>query len=205
MIVNSSFFLRKDRFIPDAVSSPTINTLTPTLTSSFNTFIDETEKELLINLLGVVQTNELLNQFETNGDWKETAEQKWKDLVDGSGEWVGMRLGTKSLIADYVFAKWLQASYTPNTSTGVQLLKAENAERVSSNPLIADAWNSFVFWCGGYTSNVNIWHFVTPTAISFYGSSQSNRMTLYGYMSANTDLYNTGFFNQNQITNAYGL
>ena len=84
MIIDISYFLKKDVFIPNAVVQPSIGSNTPTSIIQLQAEIDEKEYEFILSFLGYEQTEELFNQFEADGTWKVSALLKWKNLVDGT-------------------------------------------------------------------------------------------------------------------------
>lgn len=216
MIIDTSYFLTKSVFIPNAVSQPSIGGNTPTSIVQLQQEIDEKEAKLLIQSLGYEQYAELMDQFEADGSWKLTALDKWKELVDGvtydDKRWNGLRytFGTKkiSLIANYVFFYYLSSDSSTYTSTGVQVPNAENSDRQTPNNKQADAWNEFVRMyngsgsCRTMPSFFNNWNGI---GMRWIGSDNSNEVSLYNYLSAHTDLYDLSFFKRETIINAWNL
>ena len=206
MIINSSYFQSKETYIPNVVAQPSIGSNTPTAASQLQMEIDGREYELLVSFLGSEQTDELLAQFETNGDWKPTALQKWKNLVDGvtyaSGtkKWNGLRytIGTKkiSLIADYVFFHYLGADYKTYNTPGIQIAKSENAINQTPNASQAKAWNRFAMRYGyNNIGHVDYGFFRNWNGQGLrWGALNSNEITLYRFMTDNSDDYDTSFF-----------
>lgn len=206
MIINGSYFKSKETYISNAVAQPSIGSNTPSAAAQLQMEIDGREYELLVSFLGTEKADELLAQFETNGNWKPAALQKWKDLVDGvtyaSGtkKWNGLRytIGTKkiSLIADYVFFHYLGDDYKQYNTTGNQIAKAENAVSQMPNVAQAKAWNRFA---ARYGYN-NIGHLDYSFFSNLngqglrWGALNSNDITLYRFMSDNSDVYDTSFF-----------
>ena len=115
MIINAQYFQTKELYIPNSVAQPSIGSVSPSATTQLNEEIESIEQSLLLDILGYEQLQELNAQFETNGDWKAGALQKWIDLVDGKEDWKGLRysIGTKkiSLIAYYVFFYYLEMDF----------------------------------------------------------------------------------------------
>lgn len=216
MIIDTSYFLTKSVFIPNAVAQPSIGSNTPTAVNQLQEEIDFREDELLLSALGQVQFLELKDQFETSGAWKVSALQKWKDLVDGvvydedSKKWNGLRYttGTKknSLIAFYVFFYYLKSDFQTYSTTGMQIPNAENSERQIPNFKQAEAWNSFVNFWNGKKSNLNpticnVWN---GTAMQ-WNSNNDNQITLYDFLRDNSDVYDTSFFRSYSIINPFNL
>lgn len=216
MIIDTSYFLNKSVFIPNAVKQPSIGGNTPDAVSQLTEEINEKEAKLLIMALGYEQYLELSEQFETNGEWKSDALDKWKELVDGVtyGEkrWNGLRytLGTKkiSLIAYYVFFYYLGEDFTSYTTTGVQSPDAENSTKQTPNHKQAGAWNTFVKMYNGsklcstqpsYFSNWN------GHGIQWRGNTDANEVDLYEFLSNNSETYDTSFFQRQNVINAMNL
>lgn len=216
MIINSSYFLSKNVFIPNAVAQPSIGSNTPTAISQLDMEIAFREDEFLLFSLGNAQKTELLDQFETDGTWKATALQKWKDLVDGvvfdDKKWKGLRytIGARkvSLIANYVYFFYLKDDFDTYSTTGVQVAQSENAISQLPNEKQTSAWNNFVnmyngncFGQLGYSFSRN-WN---GTMLQWTGSNDNNEVSLYEFMSAKTDLYDISFFTRKNIINPYNL
>jgi hypothetical protein len=94
-------------------------------------------------------------------------EQKWIDLRDGKSftdlddkqrMWMGFtglygedgsasgEVTHQSLIANYVYVKWLENVTTHSTGLGEAASKAENAERINPSFKIVRAWNEMSEW-----------------------------------------------------------
>lgn len=214
MIIDTSYFLNKQVYIPNAVAQPTVITTVPTNVSQLQQFIDEKEYLLLFNALGNEQYTELLDQFEVGGAWKPDALPKWKDFVDGKGQWKGLRysLGNAkvSLIAYYVYFYYLSEDWTSYTTTGIQMPNAENSTTVMPNDKQAKAWNKFVLMYGGWIGNNLNYHF-SQNWNGIYmqwgrnGLYNDNEYSLYRFMSENQDLYSLAFFTGYSPINAMGL
>ena len=215
MIITTAYFLNKNVFIPNAVVQPSIGSNTPTSINQLQAEIDEREDELLLLFLGQAQKTELYAQFETNGDWKANALQKWKDLVDGADfedkHWNGLRyiVGTKkiSLIAYYVYFWYLKEDFATYSTTGIQVAQSENAISQLPNEKQVSAWNKFVnMYDGGniqqrgYAFSRN-WN---GTMLRWNGGER-NEVSLYDFMSAKSDVYDLRFFNHYDLINSMNL
>lgn len=211
MIINSSYFLNKSVFIPNAVVQPSIGSNTPTSINQLNEEIDQKEYELILSWLGYEQTKDLFDQFEVNGDWKPTALQKWKDFVDGKEDWRGLRYsaGTKkiSVIAFYVFFYYLKNDFVQYSTTGIQSPVSENSISQLPNEKQTQAWNTFVNMTEGdliadrnYSFSRN-WNGLMLR----WTGNEKNEASVYAFLSKNTDVYDLSFFNHNTIINPYNL
>lgn len=215
MIIDTTYFLNKSVFIPNAVVQPSIGSNTPTAAIQLQQEIDEKENELLLSCLGYEQTKELLSQFEVNGAWKVSALQKWKDLVDGlefdGKKWNGLRytIGTKkiSLIAFYVFFYYLKEDYSTYSTTGIQVAKSENAVSQLPNEKQASAWNKFVNMYNGNNLATRNYNFSSNWngKMLRWNNGERNEVSLYDFLSAKSDVYDLSFFNHYGIINSMNL
>ena len=216
MIIDNSYFLNKSVYIPNAVANPSIQGNTPNPSTQLSLMIDLREYELLVSFLGDAQATELQNQFEllpnaTVWTWKASALPKWKDLVDGVGDWKGLRYtygSTKiSLIAYYVYFHYLGDDFSQYTTTGVQVPQAENSIRQQPNNLQVKAWNKFVEMYGNQRfgknySFSNVWN---GLAMQWGVNTNGNQKTLYEFMTENAETYDTSFFIPKSVVNIYNL
>lgn len=215
MIINTSYFLKKDVFIPNAVVQPSIGSITPTSITQLTAEIDEREYEFVLSFLGYEQTEELFSQFESDGTWKETALQKWKDLVDGAvfeeKKWKGLRysIGTQkiSIIAYYVFFYYLKEDYAKYSTTGIQVAQSENAINQMPNEKQASAWNKFVnMYDGGNISDRNYSFSRNWNGLMLrWGNNHKNQVSLIDFIRAKSDVYDTGFITHYGVINSTNL
>jgi len=211
MIIDNSYFQSKQTFIPNVIAQPNMQSNTPSEVNQLQMEIDSREYELLVSFLGVTQTEELLSQFETNGDWKVDALQKWKDLVDGLDDWKGLRytVGAKkvSLIAYYVFYYYLSDIYSTLNTTGVQIAESQNATTVSPTQKQVNAWNNFVEMYNGFCNGTdyrffNNWNGI---ALQWNQNNNGNKTTLYDFMQSKPTDYDSSFFTFQTVINTFGL
>lgn len=197
MIIDTSYFLYYPLYIPNVVTQPSIGSNTPTHKDELMAAIESMEYQLLVNALGVSQYNELKAQFNPDGSWIDTPMQKWKDLVDGKDNWIGLRYTTgnikQSLIANYVYYQFMNNLDAYYSITGLQ--KANDANATAINPAykLVPQWNNFV---AQYQGIINYCY-----CISAEGNSQS----LYGFLSANRELYDITYFSIYNMQNAWGI
>jgi hypothetical protein len=209
MIIDSSYFLTKELFIPNAEAQPSIGGNTPTSKIQLEQVIEEKESELLIKFLGLTQYNELKEQFEVDGSWKPTALQKWKNLVDGKDEWRGLRyeVGGKkySLIAYYVFFYYLSMDFSHYTTTGIQVLQSDNTTKQTPNQTQVRIWMKFLKM---YQSGLN---YGSPTFFqnwnglgAMWNGVNYDGVSLYEFMNKNLE-FGTTFFNYERPINSMNL
>lgn len=204
-IIDHTYFQLPPLAIPNAVQGVSIrnNNELPNNIVRLNAVIDRVEYDMLLNALGYEQYTELMTQFEENGDWKESALQKWKDLVDGKEEWKGLRftIGTNkmSLIAYYVYYRFLAQSETYFTTTGLVSNRGENASKVNPDGHLCNMWNAFVYmYQGGYDCGC-----INLSWLQDY--NEPYEYSLLQYLNANTDTYNNQFFKVYTYKNLLGI
>ena len=211
MIINAQYFQTKELYIPNSVAQPSIGSVSPSATAQLNEEIESIEQSLLLDILGYEQLQELMAQFEENGDWVEDPIQKWVDLVDGVDDWKGLRytIGTKkiSLIAYYVFFYYLGTDFQTYSTTGMQIPRAENS--LYNNPSVKQTtvWNKFIrMYIGdvryGLPVLENNWN---GDFLNFSGKVIGNEVSLYDYLMKNRDLYDTTYFTVKSHINYMGL
>jgi len=211
MIINAQYFQTKELYIPNSVAQPSIGSVLPSATAQLNEEIESIEQSLLLDILGYEQLQELMAQFEENGDWVEDPIQKWVDLVDGVDDWKGLRytIGTKkiSLIAYYVFFYYLGTDFQTYSTTGMQIPRAENS--LYNNPSVKQTtvWNKFIrMYIGdvryGLPVLENNWN---GDFLNFSGKVIGNEVSLYDYLMKNRDLYDTTYFTVKSHINYMGL
>lgn len=211
MIINAQYFQTKELYIPNSVAQPSIGSVLPSATAQLNEEIESIEQSLLLDILGYEQLQELMAQFDEDGEWVEDPIQKWVDLVDGVDDWKGLRytIGTKkiSLIAYYVFFYYLGTDFQTYSTTGMQIPRAENS--LYNNPSVKQTtvWNKFIeMYIGdkrfGLPRVENNWN---GDFLNFSGKVIGNEISLYDYLMKNRDLYDTKFFTIKRRINYMGL
>ena len=216
MIINSSYFQNKSVFIPNSIVNPSLGGNSPDAITQLDMEIAEKEHELLIAFLGQEQTIELLNQFETDGAWKPSALQKWKELVDGvtydNKKWNGLRytIGGKkiSLIAYYVFFHYLKDDFSTYTTTGINVARSENSVTQDPNGKQVNAWNKFISMYGcndRYGTDYSFFSNWNGFGIRWGANRNNNEITLYRFMQDNADDYDSSFFTHFNVINVYNL
>ena len=211
MIINAQYFQTKELYIPNSVAQPSIGSVLPSATAQLNEEIESIEQSLLLDILGYEQLQELMAQFDEDGEWVEDPIQKWVDLVDGVDDWKGLRytIGTKkiSLIAYYVFFYYLGTDFQTYSTTGMQIPRAENS--LYNNPSVKQTtvWNKFIrMYIGdvryGLPVLENNWN---GDFLNFSGKVIGNEVSLYDYLMKNRDLYDTTYFTVKSHINYMGL
>lgn len=202
MIIDTSYFQYQPLRIPNAIPQISIQQNTPSNNDELLAAITNMEYQLLINALGYEQYNELMSQFEVNGDWKVSALQKWKDLIDGKDEWRGVRysVGTykHSLIAYYVYYQFLLNDQVYYTTTGLQRANSENSNTVIPNSQLTRIWNQFVIMYQG-------WYNYCGCSGWVQNDTAGNNLSMLGYMQSRPDDYGVDNFTLYELQNVWGI
>ncbi len=150
--------------------------------NSFNTFKQDSEDEALLMVLGA----ELYDEFKA-GIAVGSPDQKWVDLRDGKN-YVSTEngkaykyTGVKKFLIPYVFALWNHDAAVNKTSMGTALAVAETSEGVSPATLICNAYNE---------------------SSRLVGDECEHKKTLFGFLSANKDVYSNWEFESIGLMNA---
>lgn len=134
-----------DTKIPNAISRNAGEVINGDLTD----IISKNERLLLLGALGETQYNELQTAL---GDF-DNADQKWKDLVNGSGSWIGL----KSILKNYVYCAYLRFMEISVTTTGAGKAKVKNHTVTDYNQKFVERWNEIVNW------NLDLWDYLENT------------------------------------------
>tara|TARA_R110002167_G_scaffold106307_1_gene272802 strand:+ start:1169 stop:2095 length:927 start_codon:yes stop_codon:yes gene_type:complete len=183
-LINSSYFEKGDLYIPN--NDEMNASVGLTVISDLDFYIEEYTRELLINALGIVLYEELqvalLNL--------QAYDQRWIDLVDGvtytnpSGvakRWEGLRGANKqSLVASFVYTKYLRNYNETFATTGVVRNDSKNATNYDATPKYIKAYNKFL---GQYQAD-NL-----PNPITYVNRFGTNGLDWYGSESATVSLY----------------
>ena len=155
---------------------------------SLEIFISRYERDILVRLLGFALYKEFSEQFDVNvstGAWvlKTGADVKWKELLNGKEyvvndelqSWKGLvfvdGVGNlaihQSLIAYYVYKKFIEATEFNHSGVGMTAEQAKNSIRVGSQAKVAQAHNDF---------------YILSFGNSMYGQNDLNYEGLNSYM-----------------------
>jgi len=210
MIIDTSYFSLPPLQIPNAEdNTPNNSGRNYAAKTGLQAFIDRYEDELLFNALGSEQLTELKNQFNVDGTWKDDALQKWKDLVDGTGEWMGLRKTygeyKVSLIAYYVFYHYLKDTESFYATTGIVKPDVANSLSISANVNLVTQWNKFVTMYQGDKCYGNYWESIWFDWQGFYPAYLQNTQSFINYINNNPELYNGSFVSVYGFKNRFGL
>lgn len=195
-----------DLYIPLAKGtiSGTPNTETANSKSYVLELINEVEKEVLLNCLGLDLYNELMVALLDLPN----ANQKWRDLVNGveyDGKiWEGLD-NSNSLLLYAVYYLFIMENSEQLTALGTANSKVENANLTSNSTKASRAFQVFLNkYQKGYLNEP----YVYDNVIDYYGNNDNIRVSLYQYLNDNLLMWdtwkNSGFRFYNQV-NSFGI
>lgn len=108
-----------------------------------NRLINKYEPKVLTDLFGKT----MYAAFKSGIEAAEP-EARWTNLKNGvAGEWMGLANDAKlSLIANYVYCKYLRKENTQNVGIGTVETKGENSRKIAPIDTYVRAWNEMVGW-----------------------------------------------------------
>ena len=186
-IIDNTYFEKGWIFIPNNKDLNASPVGSPSAQSGIDFFIEEYERELLLNSLGVT----LYNELQTALLDLPASDQKWQDLVNGKDyaidgktkRWNGLKgANQQSLIAFYVYCQYLRNDNSTYLTTGIAQNTANNAERSDPSPKFVKAWNRFLEQYQG-----NGYNYGYPTVI--YNRSGMVGLDYYGQGNVESNLF----------------
>jgi len=184
-------------------------------------YILQYEKELMTYALGYAAYKSFNDSFNVDGSLKPGAEQRWKDLIDGKEytnpngdlvKWDGLRytLGSfkYSLIADYVFSKFLNDHSRTFSGTGMVKEGASGATVESSIPRVAESWDTFIDKYQGNSTESGYPRLIQKEGligIDWSSDFDASNITLYRFLSDNDADYSDAKFSFFGRINSFGI
>lgn len=133
-------------FVGD-INIPNIATGQPDA-NAFALFINKYEPQLLSEVLGYTLAKDLLTAFnddETSGIYFDLWNgAEFTDKHGRANKWPGFLTIGWSLIANYIFCKWMEETASYNTGNGEKVTNASNATNALVTTRISNAWNNMV-------------------------------------------------------------
>ena len=223
MIINTRYFVND-------IHIPNIGDNTPIETGNQNRaqwFIDVYEREALIFGLGRQLYEEFISNIEQNplnvnyGNLLAGADVIWERLLNGytytigsrQYYWNGLRYTInnssntvyKSLLAYYVYYRYVENNVSNLTDLGVAAENVKNADLVSPAPKMVFAWREFHKMYGVNTENYNrrfSYPIYYPGELNVYGTGE---VSLYKFLRDNRSDYPTWQFTNLENKNSFGL
>ena len=161
-------------------------------------FIVKYEREALIDLLGYTLYKELKAEIDAA-----SYTTKWNRLVNGHEyeidylgdtylvKWNGLvNSELISLLAYYIYFKYIQFHVTHTSGFGELIQNAENASKVSPSQKMVNAWNRFIELRGNPSDDL-----INPTCYNFLNNFEDDA----------TNGYPKWIFNVKRYTNTFGI
>lgn len=213
MIINSTYFNAPPLLLPNITNNPTVTGNTPSLKNQLDATIERVEFDVLNRALGYEQYNEFTGFLDAGGEIEPTAPQKWKDLLLGKDEWMGLRWqlsvnNKQSLLAYAVYAEMLKNQKQAFTSVGVVVPEAANSVTVNPTETYVTIWNTFVSMYQGNCEHkyLNYWN---PIFFEWNGypyiQGTDDFVSLRQFLANNPSDYDSSFFKFYHIKNSLGL
>tara|TARA_R100000541_G_scaffold20190_2_gene30047 strand:+ start:2742 stop:3374 length:633 start_codon:yes stop_codon:yes gene_type:complete len=199
-----------DLYIPLAKGtiSGTANTETPNSRAYVLELIDEVEKDVLLNALGLDLYNELMAALVD----LPSADQKWRDLVNGveyNGKiWEGLD-NAKSLFLYAVYTLFIMENSDFLTALGVAKSNVENANLTTNTTKVSYAWQKFLTkYQNGCLAEPLIYSDSGSNFIDYYGTNDNIQRSLYQYLNDNLttwDTWDNSKFRLYEQMNSFGI
>jgi hypothetical protein len=203
MIIDKTYFKSGELFIPNIISQDAVPQGQASRSSKMSVFIDKYSREFLLNALGVDLFNELSDILKDN-TLEEVGNEKWKALVKGEDytydgkkyRFDGLEGYEKqSMIAYFVFCKYLRDNDITYTTVGTVRDMAKNSFSVSATPKYVDIWNSFIDMYQGKKFDGEPKIITNPAGligVSYY-SEEGVQRSLYRYLSDKNEIDSGNF------------
>lgn len=202
-IIDSSYFKKGIHFIPNNRDINALPEGTPSSESDIDFFIEKYEPILMSDALSKELYSELVADLDKrpfNAESTEDAAQKWIDLVNGNtyqlnGKtfvWSGLRNDLKdSLIASFVFSKYLENDELLYTTTGVVRVDDKGADNYNPTPKYIKCWNQFINkYQGNYSKHAPrvMVNGFGSVGIDYTGIKENKEVTLLNYIKHQNEL-----------------
>ena len=199
-LIDASYFKKGILYIPNNTDLNVSPVGTPTNETDLDVFINEYERELLLNALGIVLYEELLVAISDIN----SADAKWVNLINGvtytnsngiKKRWDGL-LGyqKQSVIAFFVYTEYLRNYNETFATTGIVRNDAKNATSYNATPKYIKAYQKFLEAYQS-TNTATPTHYVNrfgSEGIDWYGSEKT-KVSLYQFLVDSNDLDPTAF------------
>lgn len=196
-IINDTYF-QEDRLIPNlgnggigSVGNVDIEPL-----------IDSECRSLLDSVLGYKAFKEFSDSLDVKGEIKPDTPQKWIDLINGleyekngityyyRGLKYSLGASKNSLLAYYVYYKWIDQNVSKSTGVGEVVLQSKNAINVGLTSKLVDIWNKFWTMLGaGYEYNGSHYHHCGVPISDYYGKRRNSNISLFQFLNDNSETY----------------
>lgn len=182
---------------------------------TLNDIIIDTERQLLIDCLNVTLYNELTIAL----DNLPSADQKWRDLVEGKSYtkdgdtfyWEGLRgFNKNSLVAYYVFCAYMQNDDSYYSTTGVKKVEANGSVNSGTTKKYVNAFNEFVAKYQDKYREDEVSYFVdcygAVVGVDYYNQqNKSQNVSLEKFLKDHPDDFPDIAFRRYEMLNTWGI
>jgi len=210
-IIDQTYFTRD-------LSIPNINEMQTEAFDNLNSFVDEYVRQLLRDALGIEIFNEL-DSYVIGGAFDGTgAPQYIIDLVNGkeyvnSGttyKWSGListqGVFKKSLLANYIYYKWLQSNFSTQSGVGEVTINPQNANLVNPTQKLVSVWNTFLLMYQNMnTCYPSVYYKGHTQVIDWLGINANTEVSLIQYLNDNDTDFSTATLRVYEYQNQLGI
>ena len=210
-IIDQTYFTRD-------LSIPNINEMQTEAFDNLNSFVDEYVRQLLRDALGIQIFNEL-DSYVIGGVFDGTgAPQYIIDLVNGkeyvnSGttyKWSGListqGVFKKSLLANYIYYKWLQSNFSTQSGVGEVTINPQNANLVNPTQKLVSVWNTFLLMYQNMnTCYPSVYYKGHTQVIDWLGINANTEVSLIQYLNDNDTDFSTATLRVYEYQNQLGI
>ncbi len=213
-ITDATYYLRGNKFIPNNNNKNAEIAGVPNSGNEIDYFRGKIERLFIISLLGVEGANEL----KTALDDLVNADQKWIDLIEGVNYTVdgvvyrfdGLRGNDKeSLVAYYVFCKYMENDESTYSTTGVVKSNASNSDSLKPSRKYLDCWYQFLNMYQDKTSANEpiVFERNGVIGVDYYGNRKRKGgiVTLETFLNDHAEDYPDFFIERHETKNSWGL
>lgn len=204
-LINPTYFI-KELTIPNANQTQIVGSA-----DNFNQWIDKEARLVLQRALGYDRFSELDALIDGNGDLPSSSPQKWRNLVYGETysyqsrdlHWKGLVFTEGSfkgsLLAHYVYAKWLEFQLSKQSGFGESRGVSVNSVNQNSTHRYVYIWNSFLEMYQGdiYINGFDLYREQLPRIsykrnirfVDYAGNNYSTYVSLLEYLTHKEDVF----------------
>ena len=220
MIIDPSYFVGEIHISQVGASASKIvnnNTL-------IERFIDQYEVEFINKAIGRIKAKEFFDNIDPlSGNVNADADIKWHHLMDGYNYtfcdrdycWRGLRYSSGvlnlSVIAYYVYYRYMTDNIIQKSTMGMVRPDAENALNGSTVPTLTRAWRNMIEWYGDVNIGYGNYQYPTITykhrgyILDYAGRHYDSDVSLYQFLTHNDDVYEDFVFTPMKNKNQFQL
>lgn len=212
-IVTREYFLKE-------LSIPNVNEVRDVSggTDTFEMYIDKEARQLLKDALGYDLFKDFDSYVDVNGVISPVAPAKWLNLVNGTDyvvdgvtyRWQGLIFDEgafkSSVLAYYVYCKWLEFQISQMTGVGEMKGDAVNSTPYNSTQRLVTLWNTFVEMYQDTECKSPVRYYYDGVLVNDYSyHSNSNYVSLIKFLQDNDTDYQDASLRLYGLRNSLGI